>query len=97
LIEAQMALGLMYEKGDGVTKDFKEAVKLYQLAAEKGDSDAQYKLGLMYSNGEGVSKNYKEAAKLFQLALEKGNLLAQGELDALPSKKSLWGKIKDIF
>ena len=87
----------MYKKGDGVTQDFKEAAKLYQLAAEQKDPDAQYQLGLMYSNGEGISQDYKEAAKWFQLAVEQGNMLAQGELDGLPGKKSLWEKVKDMF
>ena len=87
----------MYKKGDGVTQDFKEAAKLYQLAAEQGDPDARYQLGLMYSNGEGVLQDYKEAAKWFQLAVEQGNISAQGELDRLSGKKNLWEKIKDIF
>ena len=97
LIEAQTILGIMYEKGEGVTENHKEAIKWYQLAAEKGDADAQYKLGLMYSNGEGVLQDNKEAAKWFQLAVEKGNILAKGELDKLTREKSLWNRIKDIF
>ena len=87
----------MYEKGDGVPQNYKEAAKWSQLAAEQGDVDAQYNLGLMYANGQGVSQDHKEAIKWHKLAAEQGNALAQGELDVLLSKKGLWEKIKNIF
>ena len=44
----------MYYKGEGVTQDYKEAVKWYQLSAEQGHPEAQYKLGVMHENGKGV-------------------------------------------
>jgi len=93
----QYNLGAMYEKGEGVPQDYKEAVKWYQLAAEQGDADAQYNLGLMHSNGQGISQNDKEAIKWYRLAAEQGNALAQDELNLLLKKKSLWEKAKDFF
>ena len=33
---AQYNLGVMYENGQGVPQDYKEAVKWYRLAAEQG-------------------------------------------------------------
>ena len=36
--EAQTALGLVYEKGEGVPQDHQLAVKWYKLAAEQGVS-----------------------------------------------------------
>ncbi len=36
-IQAQLKLGDMFYKGDGVTQDINEAVKWYRLAAEKGN------------------------------------------------------------
>ena len=33
---AQYNLGIMYENGEGVPQDYKEAVKWYRLAAEQG-------------------------------------------------------------
>ena len=51
----------MYDKGEGVPQDYKEAVKWYTKAAEQGDVDAQYNLGLMYYNGEGVPKDLVQA------------------------------------
>jgi TPR repeat protein len=47
----------MYVKGQGVTQDYKEAARLYGLAAAQGDADAQYNLGLMYDQGQGVTKD----------------------------------------
>ena len=46
----------------------KEAVRLFSLAAQQGDSDAQFNLGWCYRNCVGVVKDAKEAARLFTLA-----------------------------
>ena len=37
---AQFNLGVMYDDGQGVPQDDKEAVRLYTLAAEQGYADA---------------------------------------------------------
>ena len=44
----------MYDKGNGVTQDYAEAVKWYRLAAEQGHAKAQNNLGVMYAYGDGV-------------------------------------------
>ena len=44
----------MFEKGQGVAKNYKEAAKWYQLSAEQGFKDGQTNLGLMYEKGNGV-------------------------------------------
>ena len=46
---AQTGLGVMYEKGKGVPRNYKTAVKWHRLAAEQGLAPAQYNLGLMYA------------------------------------------------
>jgi TPR repeat protein len=51
---AQTLLGLMYEDGQGVPKNFAQAAKWYQRASEQDFAMAQNNLGLMYLNGEGV-------------------------------------------
>jgi clan AA aspartic protease (TIGR02281 family) len=58
---AQVRLGGMYEHGQGVVQDPKEAVRLYSLAASQGDGDGQTNLGLMYENGKGVTQDYVRA------------------------------------
>ena len=37
-MKAQFFHGWMYENGEGVMQNFKEAVKWYSLAAEQGDT-----------------------------------------------------------
>ena len=51
----------------------------------------------MYGYGKGVSQANKEVAKWFQLTMGQNNKLVQRELNIFPSKKSLRGKIEDIF
>ena len=75
--KAQTNLGLMYDNGQGVGQDFKEAAKWYQKAADQGDADAQYNLGLMYDNGEGVKQNKKEAVNWYRKAAVQGLAGAQ--------------------
>jgi TPR repeat protein len=82
---AQYALGLMYNNGEGVTKDYQEAAKWFRLAAEQGSVNAQYNLGSMYNNGEGVTKDYQEAAKWYRLAAEQGSVNAQYNLGLMYS------------
>ena len=38
---AQFNLGVAYYKGQGVTRDDREAVKWFRIAAQQGDQDAQ--------------------------------------------------------
>ena len=71
--DAQLTLGRMFYKGDGVTQDYIEAAKWYHRAAERGLADAQYNLGRMYYNGEGVMQDYKEAAIWYHRAAERGD------------------------
>ena len=62
---AQTKLGFMYERGQGVPKDYPEAARWYGLAAAQGLADAQFNLGNRYRDGQGVPQDYKEAVRLF--------------------------------
>ncbi|MES2925088.1 MAG: tetratricopeptide repeat protein [Verrucomicrobiota bacterium] len=77
---AQLELGGIYSKGQGVTKDVAEAVKWLTQAAEQGNAEAQMKLGAMYVGGRGVLKNSTEAAKWFTMSANQGNAAAQCQL-----------------
>jgi TPR repeat protein len=55
---AQYNLGVMYDDGQGVEQDFKEAVKWYRLAADQGLANAQHNLGVMHATGQGVNPDY---------------------------------------
>lgn len=72
VMSSEFILGLMYRNGEGVTKNYAEAMKWYRKAAEQGHADAQLNLGLMYFDGEGVPKNNVEGYKWVNLATASG-------------------------
>ena len=45
---------LQYYEGEGVTLDYKEAFRLFSVAAEQKSQDAYVFLGIMYEEGKGV-------------------------------------------
>ena len=49
-MNAQYELGIMYEKGEGVTKDPKVALYLYEKAAEQGHVNSQHETGRIYKH-----------------------------------------------
>jgi TPR repeat protein len=80
---AQKNLGYMYSRGTGVAQDFKEAAKLYLLAAEQGQPDAQFLLGAMYALGGGLPGDTVQAYAWYNLAG------ANGQADATSEKETL--------
>lgn len=85
-IDAQMALGSMYYKGDDVPQDYAEAAEWFSMAGRLGDVDARYIVGTMYYAGKGVPKNDVMAARWFRMAAEKGNAIAQEHLGSMYRK-----------
>jgi uncharacterized protein len=65
---AQLVLGLMYGKGQGVPQAHDEAVKWYRLAADQNEAQAQYELAFLYATGDGVAQDYVAAHMWFNLA-----------------------------
>jgi TPR repeat protein len=76
----------MYDNGQGVTQDFKEAVKWFGLAAADGVAIAQFDLGLMYAIGEGVTQDYASAHMWFDLASSAGNANGAKTRDEIAKK-----------
>jgi TPR repeat protein len=79
---AQSNLGWCYDNGQGVAKDYVEAVKWYRKAAEQGHTEAQFNLGYCYANGQGVGKDKVEAYAWFSMA-------AKADSDAAKSRDLL--------
>ena len=77
---AEYNTGLSYYYGQGVEKDFAEAVKWFRKAAEQNYAPAQGMLGSCYHSGQGVSKNYAEAVKWLRKAAEQNDAWAQSRL-----------------
>ena len=68
---AQFNLGAAYANGEGVTRDYAEAVTWLRKAAEQGHPDAQVNLGIAYQNGRGVPRDPLQAYYWFSLAAER--------------------------
>ena len=85
---AQLALGYMYESGEGVAEDDKQAVYWWTKAAEQGFDAAQYTLGHTYYIGEGVAEDYVMAHMWWNIAAANGHESARANKDILVKKMS---------
>jgi len=81
--EAQFNVGLMYERGIGVSKDERESLVWYRKSAEQGYSNAQFNLGVMYENGRGTAVDFSQAHQWYRKAAVQGDGLAVGNLGML--------------
>jgi hypothetical protein len=66
--EAQNYVGEIFEKGLGVTPDFKTAHDWYLKAAEQGYSPSQINIGQLYEQGLGVETNIVVAMNWYRKA-----------------------------
>ena len=55
-VDAQLSVGTMYDRGQGVEQDSQEALKWYQLAAGQGDNIAKSLVKTMFNSAEGTTK-----------------------------------------
>ncbi len=79
----QNKLGLMYDKGLGVTQDYAEAVRWYRKAAKQGFASAQFNLGVMYGTGQSVPQDFVLAHMWFNLSAISGNETGRRNRDLL--------------
>jgi uncharacterized protein len=80
---AQLQLGIAFEFGQGVDKNFDDAIYWYRMAADRGDPVAQTNLGYLYETGGNGSVNPAEAAKWYMRAAVSGFARAQFNLGTL--------------
>ncbi len=83
---AQFRAGYLYERGDGVARDYNEAMRLYQLAAAQGDAVAQFRIGYLYEKGLGVPQDDAQAMQWYEKASAQGNEPANSRLTVLKVK-----------
>ena len=55
---------------------YKEAVKYFKMASDKGNPEAMCKYSYMFSNGQGIGANQEESLKFMKMSAEKGHLPA---------------------
>ena len=80
---AQSSLGDLYFKGEGVTRDYKTAIKWYKLAEQQGYVVAKRQLGLMYNTGKGCPQSYPKAIKYWKQSAKAGDAPSQYNLGAM--------------
>src|SRR5229473_3381036 len=82
-VDAQYNLGVMYDKGQGVTRDYAVAVSWFRKAADQGFATAQLSLGIIYENGLGVPQDFTTAVSWYRRAAGQGNTAAQLNLGVM--------------
>lgn len=80
---AQYRLGKMFNLGQGMPPDKKEAAKWFHLAAQQGLAEAQGALGYLCLVGEGVSQNSDLALEWTGKAARQGDAAAQFNLSVM--------------
>jgi uncharacterized protein len=75
--------GLIYLRGQSVSKNYPRARELFEEAEDKGDLLATALIGHLYQNGEGVVQDYGRAAQLYQKAADAGEPTAINNLGVL--------------
>ncbi len=78
--DAACRLGDRCRQGNGVSQNFGEALRWYELGAAGGDADAQNNLGSMLLNGLGCDRDPLKATSLYRLAADQGHAVAQYNL-----------------
>ena len=73
-------LGKEVAGAKGINRDYLEARRWFEKAAEGGSVEAQYNLGLMYQLGKGMPIQLEKAAHWFLKAAKNGHLNAQLEM-----------------
>lgn len=75
-VDAQFALGYLYEYGEGVTQSYRQAAYWYGKAADAGDVDAAVAMGYLYESGLGVKQNFRRAVEYYGMASDQGDAYA---------------------
>ncbi|EGV28492.1 Sel1 domain protein repeat-containing protein [Thiorhodococcus drewsii AZ1] len=81
LVDAQLLLGSLHEKGRGMLQDYPAAAQWYERAARQGDATGMARLGRMYLVGRGVEKDPVDAYVWLNLAAARGNQDAESDRD----------------
>lgn len=77
---AQYNMGVIYDRGYGVERDYAKAREWYKKAAAQNYAKAEHNLGVMYQEGHGVQPNSTMAARWFERAARHGEPAAQNNL-----------------
>jgi TPR repeat protein len=79
----------MYDRGEGVPQNYREALKWYRKAADQGNAMAQYNIGAMYVSGHGVPQDYVTAHMWFNLSAAQDDDDAAKNRDVIAQRMTL--------
>ena len=79
---AQRQLAELYYRGEGVEKDYGQAVHWSRAAAEQGDAEAQGFLAGLYRIGAGVPPDLDQSLSWYRKAASQGHAVSQYHLGA---------------
>jgi TPR repeat protein len=68
ILSGQLFLGKSMYEGRESETNYKDAARLYSVAANRGHPKSQYNLAILYLYGRGVAQNTNEALRLFSSA-----------------------------
>ncbi|BAQ45195.1 SEL1-like repeat protein [Methylobacterium ajmalii] len=71
-VDAARGLGIRFQEGHGVMRDYARALVWFRRAADAGDGRAMKQIGQAYDDGEGVPVDHAEARRWYDRAREKG-------------------------
>ena len=76
-------LGLMYQQGDGVSRNMEEAVNWFSKSADLGYKEAQYALASLVFQRQTQSISYQQAVTYYEQAAKQGHVKSQLNLGML--------------
>lgn len=72
----QVMIGISFEEGKGVARDYEIALDWYKKAASKGNAAAYYRIGRFYESGLAVEQSYDNAIEWYLSAAVNENVPA---------------------
>jgi len=79
-------LAVPYADGSGTEKNFADAARWFQAAAELGLTDSQFNLAVLYERGLGVKPSLSDAYKWYAIAAAAGDAESKTRMAALGSQ-----------
>jgi hypothetical protein len=83
---AEFRTGYMYERGNGVARDYAAAMQHYLTAAAEGNAVAEFRIGYLYEHGWGVPADFAQARAWYAKAEAHGNAQAAMRGENLKAK-----------
>jgi uncharacterized protein len=80
---AQFKLGVLYDEGNGVDKNSREAIRWYCISSAQGFPEAAYNLGRLYQDGRGIPQNFERARQWYLMATGRGETKAAVNLGVM--------------